>query len=60
MCLEFLPDSPEQIVHSIEMVGLQANIDQAFQTAIAKLKEHPQRSSEPPLNEPEEGECDSL
>jgi len=39
-CPEFLPDSAEQIAHSIDMTGLRAKIDQAFQVAIARSRRH--------------------
>ena len=35
---EFLPDSAEQIAHSIDMTGLRGNIAQAFQAAIARAR----------------------
>ena len=56
--LEFLSDSAEQIAHSIDMTGLRAKIDQAFQTAIARARGHPQSSSEPAINN-EDSEIDS-
>jgi hypothetical protein len=52
--LEFLSDSAEQIAHSIDMTGLRAKIDQAFQTAIARARGYPQSSSEPAINEDSE------
>jgi hypothetical protein len=36
--LEFIPDSLEQITHSIEHIGYQAKLAQAFKGAIAKAK----------------------
>ena len=33
--LEFIPDSPEQVLHSIERIGFRDKLDKAFKTAIA-------------------------
>ena len=49
--VEFLPDSPEQIARSINMAGLRTEIDQAFETAIARVSKHRHRSYELPINE---------
>ncbi len=53
---EFLPDSAEQIARSIEVAGVRDKLDQAFRTAIARVREHPQRSSGPATNEAKEGD----
>ena len=37
--LEFIPDSQEQIAHSIERIGYRDKLDQAFKVAIARSKE---------------------
>ena len=55
--LELLSDSLEQIARSINMTGLRTEIDQAFQTAIARARGHPQSSSELAIKE--DGEIDS-
>ncbi len=49
--LEFLSDSAEQIIHSINMTGLRTEIDQAFAAAIARAGGHPQRSFGQAVNE---------
>jgi len=52
--LEFLSDSAEQIARSINMTVLRTEIDQAFQAAIARAGEHPQRSFGQAVNETRE------
>jgi hypothetical protein len=52
--LEFLSDSAEEIVLSINMTGLRTEIDQAFEAAIARAGGHPERSFGPAVNETRE------
>jgi len=51
---EFLPDSAEQIAHSIDMTGLRGNIAQAFQAAIARARRGLKSSSGTAINEDSE------
>ena len=34
--LEFISDSPEQVLHSIERIGFRDKLDKAFQAVIAR------------------------
>ena len=52
--LEFLPDSAEQIAHTINMTGLRTVIDHAYTAAIARAKGHPQRAVGQAVNETRE------
>jgi len=48
---EFLSDSAEQIAESIDGTGLRDKLEQAFATAIAKVRQHRDESSELPIDE---------
>jgi len=49
-CSEYLPDSPEQIVESMERLGpLRDKLYGALQDAIARVNQGQQESSRPPI-----------
>ena len=52
--LEFLPDSAEQLAHSIDATGLRDKSTQAFQAAIARARRPGENSSQAVINETKE------